>query len=211
MTFKSDDYAQYEWLSMPFWPLRAAVILLYGDYPVIENGAVSGVWNESHQEVYRIANEHIDLELLETYESKMAKNYYRSVKPEIFTNWAANQGYAVPLDWLATVNNAKTSDDIKSNDNSTLKGKISGSAEGRELVSRRHDKTKQKKIEIMELAKPLIIRGKLNHAEIAQEIIANNQIDNLSDAQIRDAVKEQCRNMNRTELILGHRNYTKPK
>lgn len=77
---------------------------------------------------------------------------------------------------------------------------------GRGLANARHRVTNEEKARITSEADPLIQRGTLNHVQIAKEIGRRGSWL-LTPHQIKNAVKERCTALGRTDLILGHPDY----
>ncbi|MBT3204315.1 MAG: hypothetical protein HOM14_19350 [Gammaproteobacteria bacterium] len=98
MTFKSNDYDQrkHDWSNLDRWSLRLAVTLLKEDYPIYRNGIVSGTWSDSHQAIYEIAQDSIDLGGLKQLKDEESKEVGECVDPTEFVKWADSRGYKIP-------------------------------------------------------------------------------------------------------------------
>lgn len=77
---------------------------------------------------------------------------------------------------------------------------------GRGLAKTRHRVTNKEKERITSEAAPLIQRGTLNHAQIAKEIGRRGSWK-LTPDKIKEVVKDHCKALGRTDLILGHPDY----
>jgi len=70
------------------------------------------------------------------------------------------------------------------------------------MADKRHGPANAEKDKVKLLAAPLIERGQLRHNQIAKEIKKNNNLF-ISYPMVLAVVKEECRRMNRDDLIKG--------
>ncbi|UHD17379.1 hypothetical protein [Thiocapsa bogorovii] len=82
-------------------------------------------------------------------------------------------------------------------------GRIDSSEVARARADKRWAKLNSAKTEIEREALPMIVRGQMNHAQIAAELREREEFKACSPAQIRNAVKTACREAGREDLILG--------
>jgi hypothetical protein len=108
--------------------------------------------------------------------------------------------------WLAS-SSAVTKDP---SDQSPIPSRIESPERAKKMADTRHSPANESKDKVKQLAEPLIMRGRLNHAEIAREL-ARTMNHGLSEKQIKKAVKEKCIAMGRKDLIFGVPEYRNPK
>ncbi len=143
--------------------------------------------------------------------AKEGRNDYL-VSIRSFYSWIKQQGEYLnkqflkyEVSFISDTSNLSSKDGDKEE---RAEGKITSSTVARERAKKRHDKDKEKKKSIITLAKPIIDRGSLNHSEITNELFEH--ANGLSKRQVREVIKKQCILHQKTNLILGHKDYKKP-
>ncbi len=179
--------SEFDAIKADYWEVRTAAALLLGGKPIVEGwedgpAIVSAELRPSDQDRFKFVCEltyrAIDAGVL----PHVGKRKERLVKPADFYSWAVSKGYVVPDEWVSAFSITQTAAPAApAIDPRSVMVDLTGGPSGKGNATPHQSASRlakespplhrsKKRILCARGSKPMILRGGLNHAQIANQI-----------------------------------------